>query len=230
MKATATHSARVQAQRERIMGAAESCFFQHGFHAATMDAIARAADMSPGLIYRYFDNKQDLVRAIIDRQLSEARDDIRRLSSSADMVAGIVDAFEQWKSENARAMNSALFLEMTAETARDRDIATAVRGADEFVRQELHAFLRRNQRGSGARAQRDTRARLVILQSLIEGLVIRAIREPTLDRQTLRAALEKFIPQLVSGMQGVDPTSFARSTRARVARRRGLPRGPLASA
>lgn len=198
MKANATYSARVQAQRERIMGAAERCFFQHGFHAATMDAIARTADMSPGLIYRYFRSKDELVRAIIDRQLSEARDDIRRLSSSADMVAGIVDAFEQWRSENARAMKSSLFLEMTAETMRDRDIAAAVRGADEFIRQELHAFLARNRRGNGARAQRATRARLIILQSLIEGLVIRAIREPTLDRQTLRAALEKFIPHLVS--------------------------------
>jgi AcrR family transcriptional regulator len=198
MKDTVTHSARVQAQRERIMGAAERCFFQHGFHAATMDAIARAAGMSPGLIYRYFRSKHDLVRSIIDRQLSEARDDIRRLSTSADLVAGIVDVFEQWKSVNARAMNSALFLEMTAETTRDRDIAVAVRGADEFIRQELEAFLTRNLRREGGRAQRATRARLIILQSLIEGLVIRAIREPTLDRQTLRAALEKFIPQLVS--------------------------------
>jgi AcrR family transcriptional regulator len=199
MKAAATHSARGQAQRERIMCAAERCFFQHGFHAATMDSIARAADMSPGLIYRYFRSKQDLVRAIIDRQLGEARDDIRRLSSSADLVAGIVDVFEQWKSANgARAMHSALFLEMTAETARDEDIATAVRSADEFIRQELQAFLTRNLRRNGARAQRSSRARLIILQSLIEGLVIRAIREPTLDRQTLRAALEKFIPQLVS--------------------------------
>ncbi len=198
MKDTVTHSARVQAQRERIMCAAERCFFQHGFHAATMDAIARAASMSPGLIYRYFKSKHDLVRAIIDRQLGEARDDIRRLSSSADMVAGIVDAFEQWKSVNARAMNSALFLEMTAETTRDRDIATAVRGADEFIRQELQAFLTRNGGGNGARAQRATRARLIILQSLIEGLVIRAIREPTLDRRTLRAALEKFVPRLMA--------------------------------
>jgi hypothetical protein len=121
------------------------------------------------------------------------------LSSSADLVAGIVDVFEQWKSANgARAMHSALFLEMTAETARDEDIATAVRSADEFIRQELQAFLTRNLRRNGARAQRSSRARLIILQSLIEGLVIRAIREPTLDRQTLRAALEKFIPQLVS--------------------------------
>ena len=198
MKTTATYSAHVQAQRERIMGAAERCFFQYGFHAATMDSIARSAGMSPGLIYRYFRSKQELVRAIIDRQLTEARDDIRRLSSSADLVAGIVDAFEKWKSENARAMNSALFLEMTAETARDRDIAAAVRGADEFIREELHAFLTRNQRGNGARAQRAARARLIVLQSLIEGLVIRAIREPTLDRKTLRTALEKFIPHLVS--------------------------------
>ena len=43
-----------------------------------------------------------------------------------------------------------------------------------------------------------TETRAIALQSLIEGLAIRAVREPDLDPETLRAALAQVIPQLLS--------------------------------
>ena len=41
-----------------ILDAAKKCFIEHGFHAASMANIAETAGMSPGLIYRYFENKE----------------------------------------------------------------------------------------------------------------------------------------------------------------------------
>jgi len=55
--------ARAAKQRERILDAAEACFIRHGFHAASMAHIAQTADMSAGLIYRYFDGKAAIVKA-----------------------------------------------------------------------------------------------------------------------------------------------------------------------
>ncbi|MGH8286740.1 MAG: TetR/AcrR family transcriptional regulator [Steroidobacteraceae bacterium] len=192
-------SARAVAQKERILAAAEQCFFEHGFHAASMGTIAQTADMSPGLIYRYFASKNAIIQAIIDRQLGEARDNIRRLSSSEDVVAAIVTIFGQWKTLNARTMNAALFLEMTAEATRDKDIAAAVRAADTSIRTELHEFLKHRLRTGRASGTRTTaKSRLILLQSLIEGLAVRAIREPDLDDDTVRRALEKFVPLLVA--------------------------------
>ena len=53
----APRKARADAQRSRILAAAEKCFVQQGFHAASMASIATTAGMSPGLIYRYFPGK-----------------------------------------------------------------------------------------------------------------------------------------------------------------------------
>ena len=58
----ATRAAR---QRERILEAAEKCFIESGFHAASMAHIADTAGISAGLIYRYFESKSAIVRAII---------------------------------------------------------------------------------------------------------------------------------------------------------------------
>lgn len=59
---------RAQVQRTRILDAARTCFAERGFHAASIAAIAEAAGMSQGLIYRYFTNKAAIVHAIVDEQ------------------------------------------------------------------------------------------------------------------------------------------------------------------
>ena len=43
-------------QRERILEAARLCFLKRCFHAASIADIAQEAGMSPGLMYRYFEN------------------------------------------------------------------------------------------------------------------------------------------------------------------------------
>ena len=69
----ATASGKADLQRDRILHAAQCCFIEHGFHAASMASIAATAEMSAGLIYRYFASKNEIIVAIIDRQLALQR-------------------------------------------------------------------------------------------------------------------------------------------------------------
>lgn len=61
---------RIQALNEaRIMAAAETVFAEHGFRGATVDEIARSAEMSkPNLLY-YFNSKEALYRAVLEHTL-----------------------------------------------------------------------------------------------------------------------------------------------------------------
>ena len=189
----ATHA---EAQRDRILSAAQRCFVEHGFHAASMANIAESSGMSAGLIYRYFHSKQEIILAIIERQLDQRRADIARLSHSSDLVAGAVDLFVQWRDADQRA---ALFLEMTAEASRNPQIAEALRKADLVSRDDFRSWLTRSAEHGGLGLPNDlTEPRAIALQSLVEGLAIRAVREPDLDPETLRAALAQVIPQLLS--------------------------------
>lgn len=60
-----THQAR-RDRREDILKASLHLFAERGFHGTSMRDIARAADITEGLIYHYFASKRDLFRAIID--------------------------------------------------------------------------------------------------------------------------------------------------------------------
>jgi AcrR family transcriptional regulator len=53
-------------RREDILQASLKLFAEKGFHGTSMRDIARAADITEGLIYHYFASKRDLFRAIIE--------------------------------------------------------------------------------------------------------------------------------------------------------------------
>ncbi len=57
-------------RRNEIVDAAEKVFFSRGYRNATVDAIAREAELSKGTIYIYFDSKFDIYNSIIMRGLS----------------------------------------------------------------------------------------------------------------------------------------------------------------
>jgi AcrR family transcriptional regulator len=56
---------RPAARPEEILDAALEVFLRSGYGPASMDEIARAAGISPGLIYRYFDGKEAVFRAVV---------------------------------------------------------------------------------------------------------------------------------------------------------------------
>src|SRR6266478_2816119 len=56
----------VEDRREQIINAAIQVFAQKGFSKATNKDIAREAGITPGLIYYYFESKEDLLKMIIE--------------------------------------------------------------------------------------------------------------------------------------------------------------------
>ena len=57
----------VRARREQIVEAATRVFAEKGFHRATKREVARAAGVSEGTIYNYFEDKEALLLTILDR-------------------------------------------------------------------------------------------------------------------------------------------------------------------
>ncbi len=56
--------------QERISSAALSVFARKGYRAATMAEIGEAAGISTGNIYRYFDDKDELFRAVVSDEFA----------------------------------------------------------------------------------------------------------------------------------------------------------------
>jgi len=193
---------RSRAQRTRILKAAHQCFADSGFHAASMADISVRAGMSPGLIYRYFENKSAIIQAIVQQQLDLARERVRE-SCGIDPLQRMVDEFASTAEDDQAKLNPALLLELSAEATRDPQIAAAVRSFDRELRTLLVEWLAHNA-DAGPAAQAAAPARALMLQIIFEGLRVRETREPDLDRGLLAAALRQCLPALLGPADAAD--------------------------
>lgn len=199
-------TARADAQRDRILCAAEACFAERGLHAASMSLIAETAGMSPGLIYRYFDGKTAIIHGIVGRQLELlARDVLQHDSRQPDLVEMLVASYGQRPAQPAHGSQArvglapALLLEITAEAIRDPEIAGILGQFDALIRQAIRSWLQRPcSEGGRGLSEDQARHRELVLRSVIDGLKMRQARDPDLDLDLLRAALQDALPRLLA--------------------------------
>jgi len=78
-----------QQSRARIMETALELFARQGFHNTSISQIAKAANVSKGLMYNYFASKDDLLEAIVRQEIEHGEDLMNILSSTTE------DPFEQ---------------------------------------------------------------------------------------------------------------------------------------
>jgi AcrR family transcriptional regulator len=62
----------VEAARQRLLDAAEACIDRFGLAKTTVEDIATAANVSRATIYRYFDNRDELMLAVVLRSLDRS--------------------------------------------------------------------------------------------------------------------------------------------------------------
>ena len=68
---------RQQQTREALIFAARRVFSEDGYHAASLDRIAREAGFSKGAVYSNFDGKSALFLAVMDQNLELAETELR---------------------------------------------------------------------------------------------------------------------------------------------------------
>ena len=77
------------AKRRQIMEGARQVFLSAGFDGASMNDIARAAGVSKGTLYAYFDSKEELFEAIIRGEYAQSAERLctfRREGDARDML------------------------------------------------------------------------------------------------------------------------------------------------
>ena len=90
------------ASRARLIEAALELFARRGYASTPVDAVAREAGVSPGLLYRHFRSKTDLLRAIFEESMHDVEatfadadrepDPARRLAALLRSIAAHVKA------------------------------------------------------------------------------------------------------------------------------------------
>lgn len=188
-------------RRRQVLDAAETCFRRHGFHAASMAGVAAEAGMSVGHIYRYFENKEAIIAAIVERDLRATADQFARMREAPEgVVAAMVDGFDECVDQAADQVSAALFLEVMAEAARNPKVARMTANQQRATRQGLMALFAS---GRGGELGADQIEDLVdVLQLFMAGLRVRAAYDPDIDHERMVRLLRKIVTATP------DPTAF----------------------
>jgi AcrR family transcriptional regulator len=78
------------AKRRQIVEGARAIFLAHGFDGASMNDIARAAGVSKGTLYVYFDNKEQLFEAIVAQECRAHAESVFDLDPGDHDVAAVL--------------------------------------------------------------------------------------------------------------------------------------------
>ncbi|MCH5377531.1 MAG: TetR/AcrR family transcriptional regulator, partial [Planctomycetes bacterium] len=152
--------------------------------------IAKSAGVSPGLIYRYFENKNAIILEIINEQLAIVTQRIREMRRTDDLASGIVAYFDAHDEADYGTMSATLFLEIGAEATRDSEIARALGHFDSKVRAEFVEWFRRSvDKGGFGLDAKTAEQHALSLTILLDGIKVRKAREPGLDRDLLKRSV-----------------------------------------
>jgi AcrR family transcriptional regulator len=98
--------------QQRLLDSAETCYAQFGLTKTTMEDVARWAGLSRATVYRYFENRDDLLMGVVEREARRTAADIGlRIRSIRDPGKYIVEGILQSLAEiPKRPALSMLFL------------------------------------------------------------------------------------------------------------------------
>lgn len=194
---------RAEIRRQQVLDAASQCFREHGFHNAGMQLIARTAGMSVGHIYHYFENKEAIIAAIVAADEAITRSRFEGFRRESDVFRAMIDQADKGLDRCLDAGKSALLMEIVAESGRNPGVAAIVQASDRALCQQLEELMDmvREERHPG-QPLTDTRARAAqaaLIASVFDGLRVRAIRNPDLDRDAVLQLLRPVLQRILEG-------------------------------
>jgi AcrR family transcriptional regulator len=173
---------RSSARCDQILSAATKLFTENGFHGSSMAELAKAAGMSVGHIYHYFENKTAIIEAIVDRDMAEVMAIIDQFARADDPVAEMLSHLGENMSRHLDPQRAAMRLEVLAEAARNPRVAAKLHAADRDAAARLTDVLMRQ---LGHLGRDEVAARVDAITTTFRGLTIRAVQHPNLDRDAI---------------------------------------------
>jgi len=125
-------------KRARILAAAEQLYLRYGIRRTSIDDVARAAGIAKGTLYLYYDSKETLNAAVVEKVCADILTDGRRaLGERGTLVQRLVAFLDAWKGKPSRLMASSPH---TAEIIESTAIVAVAITASFF--EQMRAMLR----------------------------------------------------------------------------------------
>jgi AcrR family transcriptional regulator len=202
---------RSAARRNHLLQTARSLFVERGFRQTSVALIATAADISVGLIYRYFANKEAIIAAICENDMTAwlEEEELERAVRGQDCAA-IAAWIERFCTSEPTFENRRMMIEMLAEVGRNPVLSEINDRVNGRVRDRLHAALQAIAPGSSQQC-RQVIATLII--SLSWGMVAVMELGPGQELEGLRSHMITLVRNQLAQLAGRgEPQSSAPTT------------------
>lgn len=171
-------------RRREILAAAHRCFAKRGFRDTTMRQIADEAGLTAGALYRYFDDRASLIRALAawgrahKRKATEAIDPGAGADGLASLVTQLIESLPATDREDHPVRFD---VRIWGEALGRPPLHALVQGELADFRDLLADHLEEERREGRIRGDVDCGAAARVLISLLTGFELQAAYDPDLD-------------------------------------------------
>jgi AcrR family transcriptional regulator len=166
--------------RERLLTAARSVFASSGFHGASVDEIASEAGFSTGALYSNFEGKEDLFLVLMEREIEEHAQEIRRaVAAQASIADRATGGARQWMTMIEREPEALLlFMEFWAYGVRDTAMRPKVAARFAQMRQVLTTLIADGVRDFDLELAIPAEQLAIAIDALADGIARQKLADP----------------------------------------------------
>ncbi|MFB4360154.1 TetR/AcrR family transcriptional regulator [Pantoea sp. BS_8] len=154
---------------EEILDAAEYCMRQKGFYQTSIQSIASQANVSIGLIYKYYKNKEAIVEAlvtkVVQRMIVLLKADFEKMAESGKLTHSPGDTASPEVEKSI-----VLLIEISSESTRNARVRQILHHAWQVLKDN---FIVQQQALNPALQANIIHTRLYVISLAIDGMIIR---------------------------------------------------------
>lgn len=187
-------------RRQALIAAAWRCASERRFRDLTVDDVCAQAEVSKGAFYGYFEQKQDLLLALLEDDTAALDRDLSRISaatrSGVERLRRFAQAMLARGEDAARVQVRAdLWADLLTEDAVRRELAVATRRRRELLRSWIEEGVE-----SGELVEIPGNALASILLALADGLMLHGALDADAFRwRNVRRAIDVLLAGIASG-------------------------------
>ncbi len=166
-------------QRRFIQERAMQVFADHGYHDATMELVAEAAEVSKGTLYNYFTSKHDLFGSLVERGIDELFALVDQVvdagGSIQEMTHRLILHFLEYF-ESRLGMRLMFLSDGDQSTSTHREIRTLMQSRHRAFIERVAGLIRLGQERGVLRPGDPVRAAAVVISILFAEIQLDAMR------------------------------------------------------
>ncbi|MGX7829573.1 TetR/AcrR family transcriptional regulator [Actinokineospora sp. 24-640] len=166
--------------REKLLRAAAELFGERGLNGTSVEQIVERAGFTRGAFYGNFEDKHELVLALLEQRTERELGELSALGREAGSFAGMAERFREWHRDRDRHLPEwlALRTELWLYAMRHPEILPLLAQRESRVRAAIAAALARDMAGSGATPPAPVELLALVVHALEDGLAIQRVLSP----------------------------------------------------